>query len=93
MDRAGDKLLSRPGLSLDQHRRINPRHVADLLVDKLHGFTLAQEIVKLRPLVEQAAQVMNFSDIIKKENLAACIPRIVLDIYFEPMRWLSVRSK
>jgi hypothetical protein len=40
--------------------------------------------MKLRSLVEKTAQVMNFSDVIKKENPTARIPRIIPNIHFEP---------
>ena len=84
MNRPGDQLLTGPGFTLDQHGRVHPRHVADLLVYLLHGFALSQQIVKLRPLVEKAAEVMNFRDIIEKEDFSARVPGIVLNVYFEP---------
>jgi hypothetical protein len=40
--------------------------------------------VKLRPVVEKTAEVMQFRDIIDKEDLSARASRIVLNVYFKP---------
>ena len=39
---------------------------------------------ELRPVVEKAAEVMNFRDIIAKEDFSAGISRVVFAVYFEP---------
>jgi hypothetical protein len=52
MDSASDQFLSGTGFTVDQHRRIDSRDVANLLIDLLHRGAFAQEIVKLRPLIE-----------------------------------------
>src|SRR5512145_721205 len=80
MDSAGDQLFSRTSLAIDQHRRIDSRDGANLLIDLLHRGALAQKIVKLRPLIEQTTQVMNVRHIVKKEDFTARVARIVLHI-------------
>jgi hypothetical protein len=64
MDSTRDEFLAGAVLALDQHRRVYPRHLADLLINELHRFTLTQKIVKVRPLVEHTSQVMNFRDVV-----------------------------
>ena len=84
VDGAGDQLFSRTGLAFDQHCRIDARDGANLLIDLLHGRALAEKIVKLRPLIEQAAQIVNFGHIVKKKDFTLWVARIVLHIGFEP---------
>ena len=69
VDGAGDQLFPRTGLAFDQHCRIDARDGANLLIDLLHDRALAEKIVKLRPLIEQAAQIVDFGHIVKKKIL------------------------
>ncbi len=63
VDGLGDELFTRSGFTLDENRRIDSGDVANLLIDLLHRRALAQQIIKLRALIEQTAQIMNFSDV------------------------------
>jgi hypothetical protein len=58
--------------------------VANLLVDDLHGWALADQIVKVRAFIEQPAQVMNLGNIVKKENLASRVTGIIFDLDLQP---------
>src|SRR6476660_9743824 len=68
VDGAGDQLFPRTGLAFDQHCRIDARDGANLLIDLLHDRALTEKIVKLRPLIEQAAQIVDFGHIVKKTD-------------------------
>ncbi len=85
VDRLGDELFAGTRLSFDEHRRIDCGELPDLLLDGAHGRTFAYQTVKLGFFIECAPQVVHFRQIVKKENLAVRIARIVLHVDFHPV--------
>ena len=58
MDRVRDHLLARPRFAADEHRRVGPRHLRDLLVDLLDRRAVADDVAERIALAQLVAQVL-----------------------------------
>ena len=83
VDRACDELLARAGFAGDQHRRVGPAHLRDLIAQPQHDGRASHHVVEIGPVLERFAEM----DLLDREaclqlcDLLACPPEGLFATY------------